>query len=224
MSNNHSLSVLGFLVLIGAVILLLVPHRLFTTFAAVFLPVIAAAAILIALLTAAVIFFAFRKPKATGSGTAAEETNKVLARGRSNLLELRQLTMRLKNRQIRALSEEICAISDKIIRAVRNDPKDIPRTRQFFNYYLPATGEILRKYRLLEESGVSESDTAENMASCLEIIKAAAEKQHANLFDDDKLDLTVEIEVLKQMCRRDGLLTDDDFKIESDEQGVTLGR
>ena len=211
MLNNHSWSVP------------LVSHRLFS-FASVFWTAIVAAGILVALLVALVMFFAFWKPKAKNSETAAGEEASVLAKGRSDLLELRQLIMRLKNQQIRSRSEEICAISDKIIRALREQPKDIPRARQFFHYYLPTVGEILRKYKILEESGIPASDTTENVISCLGVIQTAMEKQYANLFDDDKLDLTVEIEVLKQMCRRDGLLADDDFKTESGEQGITLGR
>ena len=202
---------------------LLVSHRLFS-FAAVFRTAAIAVGIFVALLVAVVVFFAFRQPKAKSSETAGGEEAKVLAKGRSDLLELRQLILRLKNQQIRSLSEECCAISDKIIRALREEPKDIPRARQFFNYYLPTLGEILRKYRILEDSGVQASDTAENVVSCLEVIKTAMEKQYANLFDDDKLDLTVEIEVLKQMCQRDGLIADDDFKTDSGEQGITLGR
>ena len=183
-----------------------------------------AAGIFIALLVALVIFFAFRKPNAKNNDTAPGEETDVLTKGRSKLLELRQLNMRLKNRQIRSHSEEICSIVDKIIRALREQPEDIPRARQFFNYYLPTLGEILRKYRILEESGVPASDATENVASCLEVIRAAMEKQYENLFDDDKLDLTVEIEVLKQMGLRDGLLTDDDFRAEGGEQGITLER
>lgn len=212
MLNNHSSGVL------------LVSHRLSSTFASVLRIGFIVAAIFIALLVVLVIFFAFRKPEAKSGETADGEEANVLAKGRSDLLELRQLNLRLKNRQIRSLSEEICGIVEKILGALREQPGDIPRARHFFHYYLPTLGEILRKYRTLEESGVAESDTAENVASCLEVIQTAMEKQYASLFDDDKLDLTVEIEVLKQMCRRDGLLTDDDFKTEGGGQSLTLGQ
>ena len=41
---------------------------------------------------------------------------------------------------------------------------------------------------------------------CLENIKSAMDKQYQNLFEDDKLDLTVEMEALALACKRDGLL------------------
>ena len=43
-----------------------------------------------------------------------------------------------------------------------------------------------------------------------------------SLYDDDKLDLTVEIETLKQICRQDGLLAEDVVQIEDGEQNITL--
>ena len=38
------------------------------------------------------------------------------------------------------------------------------------------------------------------------------EKQYNNLFEDDILDLTVEMKILTQMCKKDGLLTEADFE------------
>ena len=214
---RYSSAVPGAPVLAGAV-----PHRLFLLTSVVILSV--AAAICIVLLVGLVLFFAFWQPDGKGGGTAGGEAAKALAKSRSDLLEIRQLIMRLKNRRIRRLSEETCEVMDRIIRTLREQPEDIPRARQFFNYYLPTLGEILRKYRVLEDGGVSADDTAEHVASCLEAIRAAMEKQYESLFDNDKLDLTVEMEVLKQMCQRDGLLTEDEFRDEGGGQGIALGR
>ena len=53
-------------------------------------------------------------------------------------------------------------------------------------------------------------------------IQVAMRKMYDSLFDDDKLDLTVEIETLKQICRQDGLLAEDVVQIEDGEQNITL--
>ena len=47
-------------------------------------------------------------------------------------------------------------------------------------------------------------------------------KMYDSLYDDDKLDLTVEIETLKQICRQDGLLAEAVVQIEDGEQNITL--
>ncbi|MBR2504054.1 MAG: hypothetical protein IKB62_08020, partial [Oscillospiraceae bacterium] len=63
-----------------------------------------------------------------------------------------------------------------------------------------------------EESGVPAENIAESTVKCLEDIKKATEKQYAALFDDDILDMSVEMEALTIACKRDGLLTDGDFR------------
>ena len=86
--------------------------------------------------------------------------------------------------------------------------------RPFFNYYLPTLEKILIKYKEIESSGVPTEEITQSTITCLEDIKMAMEKQYNNLFENDILDLTVEMEVLTQICKRDGLLTDADFESE----------
>lgn len=43
-----------------------------------------------------------------------------------------------------------------------------------------------------------------------------------SLYDDDKLDLTVEIETLKQICKRDGLLLETSAQTEGEDLNITL--
>ena len=112
------------------------------------------------------------------------------------------------------MSEEICGIADKILRALKEQPKDIPSARQFLNYYLPTLGSILLKYVQVEESGMPTAELTENIITCLGDIKIAMEKQYANLFEDDMLDLSVEMEALTLACKRDGLLDDEDFSFQ----------
>ena len=178
--------------------------------------------LLVALLVALVIFFAFRKPKGTSAKPADRDVETILAKGRSNLVELRQLTMRLKNQQVRSLSEDVCGVIDKILKALKEQPEDIPTVRRFFNYYLPALGGILLNFLRLEKSGVPAADTTEKVITCLRDIRIAMEKQYANLFDNDKLDLTVEMEVLRQMCKQDGLLAEDTIRLQNGKRNISL--
>lgn len=60
------------------------------------------------------------------------------------------------------------------------------------------------------------------MISCLDSIQAAMEKLYASLFDDDKLDLAVEMEVLKQCCKQEGLLEENTVQTQNGDQNITL--
>jgi len=223
----------GILVLIGLVAAFLLLRRFVPALAKLFLILswIAAAGVL--LLVAAVIFFAFHKPKKTPEQELAEQAAAVLQDGRSRLMELRRLSMKIKEPRIRTVSESICSTIDKILRTLKDQPEDIAPVGRFFHYYLPTLQSILTKYTRLENGGISTEETAEKTLSCLKDMKSAMGKQYQNLFENDKLDLAVEMTVLTQICRQDGLLADDyqlpdlsalsaEATENDQEQGITL--
>ena len=65
-------------------------------------------------------------------------------------------------------------------------------------------------------------DMADNALSCLGDIKKAMERQYANLFEDDILDLSVEMEALSIAVRRDGLIPDEGFEMGAEPINLTL--
>ncbi len=140
------------------------------------------------------------------------EQEEILKNGRAHLTEIRRQITHIGNIPIRTVSGKICDEADKILRTLRKKPDIIPRVRQFLNYYLPTLSSILEKYVRLEQNGVVAEDISDNTLEHLIDIKHAMEAQYRALFDDDKLDLTVEMEALKIACLRDGLLTEDDFE------------
>jgi len=220
--DDRSSGVLGVLGLVGVVILFFFLRRAFPSLATVLLVIGGIVVALIVILVAVVIYFAFRKPKGKDGAPGAADVTAVLSKGRSNLMELRRMGMRVKNQQVRKLNEEICGTADKILRTLKEQPEDIPRVRQFFNYYLPTLGNILLKYVRLEESGVPAANMTESTISCLGDIKTAMGKQYTNLFDNDMLDLSVEMEALTLACKRDGLLEDENFQLQDGDRNITL--
>lgn len=72
------------------------------------------------------------------------------------------------------------------------------------------------EYERIERSGTM-TDQRDKVEKHLKEIKSAMEKQHANLYEDDMLDLSVEMEVMTSSCKQDGLLTDADFVIQNGE-------
>lgn len=221
MDNKYS-GILGFFGLIAAVVLYFVLRKVFPSLATAMLVIGAVIVALIIILVVVVLFFALRKPKKKDGPAADNDVTAVLTKGRTNLTELRRMGIRIKNLKVRKLNEEICVIIDKILRALKDQPEDIPRVRQFLNYYLPTMGEILLKYVRVEESGVPAETVTQNTIAWLGDIKSAMEKQYANLFDDDILDLTVEMETLTLACKRDGLLTGESTPLQDGDRSITL--
>ena len=206
--NNQS-GVGGILGLGAAVAVFFLLRKFFPSLAKVFLTLGIAAAVAVAVLVAVVLFFAFRKPKKTVEQQISENAAATIQKGRSQLMDLRRLSMKIKDPEIRQTSDAICSVIDKILRTLKEQPGDVPRVGRFFHYYLPTLQSILAKYTRLETHGIPADDTVEKTRSCLKDMEAAMEKQYLNLFEDDKLDLSVEMAVMTQICKRDGLLADD---------------
>ena len=149
-----------------------------------------------------------------------DEQAKTLSNGREALMELRRLSMRVKDRSIHGKANTICQVIDKILQTLKEKPEKIEKTRQFFNYYLPTLSEILTKYRRIEDSGVPHDDIKEKVDTYLDDIKEAMDKQYHNLFADDMLDMTVDMEAMKMAIKRDGLIADEN--VEYKDGGTTI--
>ena len=200
---------IGILGLAGLVAAFFILRKFLPALAKLFLILGGVAAIGVVALVIAVIYFAFRKPKKTVEQQKSEAAASTLQKGRTQLMDIRRLAMKIKHQEIRKVSESICSIIDKILRTLKEHPDDVPRVGRFFYYYLPTLHSILTKYTRLESTGHPGEDTVEKTLSCLKDMETAMEKQYLNLFEDDKLDLSVEMAVMTQIYKRDGLLADD---------------
>ncbi len=181
--------------------------------------------ILIAFFVALIIFIARKatkkdekekkeSPTSTSSNMAHldPEQSETIRKGREDLLEVRMLSSRIKNFDIRSSLTNVTKTAEKILVTIKERPDKIASSRQFTHYYLPTLREVITKYARVEASGVSTDDMPEKITSYLANVQKALDKQYSNLFDDDKLDMTVDMEAMTIAIKRDGLLDEDDFK------------
>lgn len=206
--KDHAKGLLGLVGLAGLALAFFLLRRFFPSALALLLGLVGVAAVGVAALVALALVFAFRKPKQPGKAAGGGEQAALLQKGRGDLLTLRGLFLRTQNGQVRALGEGVCGEVEQILRALKDQPEDLPRVKKLFTYYLPTLGNILRQLVRLEQSGVPDADLTEKVISCLRDTQTVMEKLYATLFDDDKLKLAVEMEVLDQIGRREGLLAD----------------
>ena len=141
-----------------------------------------------------------------------DEVRTLINAGKKELMVLRRMSMEVKNSEIRTLSTEICGVIDKIFRNLNQNREAMDSFRSFFNYYLPTIRKILEGYAKLERETVPSDEMKQHVISCLGDIKTAMLNKRDNMFDDKILDLTVEMEVFTQMCKRDGLLPEKEMK------------
>ncbi|MBQ6426834.1 MAG: 5-bromo-4-chloroindolyl phosphate hydrolysis family protein [Clostridia bacterium] len=138
--------------------------------------------------------------------TADEQA--ALKKGAHNLLELRKLGTSIRDAGVKRGSSEICKLFERTLQILRQKPDQITNARQCLNYYIPTFGEILEKYQRLESNGALTEDMNAKVMKYLEDIKAALDTLNTKLFENDKLDMSVEMKAMRIAFQRDGLVDD----------------
>ena len=202
--NNSGLAGVG--ALVGIVAVFFAARHFVPALASAMLWVAGAGMVLIAALVIVVIYFAFRGSKKTEEQKASGELQAAMNAGKKHLMELRRMSMEVKNSQVRTQSTQVCAAIDQIFRNLKENPENVTSLRQFFDYYLPTIKTILGKYMKLETNGMLTEEVTADVLKSLKEIETAMTATREKMFADDVLDLTVEMEVLRQICKRDGLL------------------
>lgn len=204
--KDNSSGITGILGIAVCVALFLAARKFFPSLATLMLWLAGIAGVVIVVLIGLVIYFSVtgNKEKNNPDSPAA-----VLSKARADLMELRRMQVKIKSREIMSLCREITDTGDKILSVLKQKPQAVSDARQFLNYYLPTLGKILRSYVHLEESGSLTEELKNSTVTHLGEIRKAMEKQYDSLFDNDKLDLSVDMEALTLACKRDGLLEDE---------------
>ncbi len=137
-------------------------------------------------------------------GITKSQYEEILKEGESNLNILYSYQKNIKNKIIAGKIQEIIDVIEKIFDDLRKDPKDIKAAKQFLNYYLITTINIIKKYIDLSSHNVKSNkvdNTLKRVETLLDTIKTAFEKQLEKLLSDDILDLDSEIKVLEQTIK-----------------------
>ena len=142
------------------------------------------------------------------SGLTAEQAA-VINKGRSDLVAIRMVSSRIKNPEIKKSMATVGGTAEKILVALKDKPETIKSSRQFTNYYLPTLRAVLEKYQRIEQSGVDQEGASERVVKYLADVQKALDKQYTNLFDNDKFDLSVDMEAMTIALKRDGLIDPD---------------
>ena len=125
------------------------------------------------------------------------------------LLSLREANEMIHEPAVSAKIDRMEAAGEKILEAVVAKIDRAGQVRRFMNYYLPASAKLLNQYKDLVSGNVSGENVAKakkNIENSLDMIASAFEKQLDNLYKDEQLDISTDIEVLEKMMAGDGLI------------------
>jgi hypothetical protein len=88
------------------------------------------------------------------------------------------------------------------------------------SYYLPTSMKLLESYKRIEQVGVAGQnmqEAKENIEKTLDLLTVGFQQQMDQLFHEESIDISSDIEVLAQMMQKDGLTTHSDFEIHEED-------
>ena len=205
MKKNNG-SVFGWLIPVGVIIALIAIFGKLPSLAVTGGIVMGALLILVA----AIMFISLKTSNEEAKQKAADMNMDpadaaILSQARKELTGLRVLNARIREPEIRNASNEICGIMEKVLAALKAEPSRIGEAQMFLQYYLPTQKNILTKYHQIAESGVAHDELKEKVMAHLADIKTATEKLLANVYENDMMDISAEMELMNMSIKEDGL-------------------
>lgn len=149
------------------------------------------------------------QPKAEEKRPDKDEENTVLA-------EIRAVNDSIDNPKLSAQIDRVGIITAKIFDYQKSHPEKSPQLHSFLSYYLPTTLKILRAYAQLEDQDVVGDNITAAMArieGMMDKVVEGFEKQLDQLFQNDAMDITTDVQVLERMLAKDGLSGGQDFRL-----------
>lgn len=138
-----------------------------------------------------------------------ETADGVIAQGREILAQIRAENAAIPDPTLTAQMYELERLCTQIFKTIAEKPAKAPQIRKFMSYYLPTTLKMLASYRTMQNRGVSRGDLNEarnTLIRGMNMVLTACQKQLDNLFKEDMLDVSTDIDVLEQMLKRDGFV------------------
>jgi hypothetical protein len=143
-----------------------------------------------------------KRPIVTGHG----DLDSMLGRIYENKCELVRLVDAIRTEKIRDPIELILAVLDQITAYVTENPDKAKNLRQFANYYLPTTVDLLKNYEELEAK--PDSLKGENICEAMAKIEGHTadmigvfKREYDGLFVDRVMDISAEVGVMQSIIK-----------------------
>ena len=138
--------------------------------------------------------------------TGEAATDAMLSNVRHNLALLPQLDDFIEDEPLSACIRRMERAGGGILREISEHPEKARQIRRFAEYYLPTSIKILSAYARMEQrQGANAAELRREVEQNAETIAKAFENQLDSLFESEALDISTDIEVLKDMLKSDAL-------------------
>jgi hypothetical protein len=136
---------------------------------------------------------------------ATDRVARAIDQAEALVTQVNDAARRIGDRRIEGRVERLCGQAREVFRVVERDPRDLGRARTFLNVYLlglrDATVKFADVWSRSQDDGARKA--YEDLLGDLEQSFAA---QRTHLLEDDRSSLDIEIEVLRDRLKQDGLV------------------
>ena len=153
--------------------------------------------------------------KNMAADTGNPDVDALLSRGRDMIAQIHAESRQIPDAALTTKLNKLEMQCSEIFRTVYDKPAKVSQIRKFMDYYLPTTLKMVAAYRTLGERNMAGQDTVatrKRIDDALGVVLKGCQKMLDNLYRDDMLDITTDIDVLEQMLKRDGL-TESDLRL-----------
>jgi hypothetical protein len=141
-------------------------------------------------------------------GAAAFETERVaraIEQAEALVRETVAAAARLGDRRLEGRLERLCDQARDVFRTIEADPRDLGRARSFLNVYLRGLRDATVKFADLQGRR-RDPEAQAKFEALLTDLETSFTAKRAGLLEDNRSELDVEIEVLRDRLKQDGLL------------------
>ncbi|HID67922.1 MAG TPA: hypothetical protein EYP31_06625, partial [Roseibacterium sp.] len=124
--------------------------------------------------------------------------------GETHLNAMSDAILRAGDRQIEARVERFQATARDLFRTVEEDPRDLTAARKYLTVYLLGARDATIKFADIYARGQDQQARADYLA-LLDDLEQNFAARTARMLLDDRSDLTVEIDVLRERLQREGV-------------------
>jgi 5-bromo-4-chloroindolyl phosphate hydrolysis protein len=138
----------------------------------------------------------------------------LLLSAKLSMHKINQLKEKIEDEDVKPIVSSIVETGNKILGYATDNEDKIENIRSFLEYHVPTTLEVVDKFYVILVHGVptgSSTEFHDNVASSLKMIDEAFKKQLTALLDDEIMDVSIEMETLKNTLASEGLSGGNEF-------------
>jgi len=137
-------------------------------------------------------------------GMSPEDFVRLIADCRARVAALAEANAAIPDPELTRRIARICAAAGAVVDELERDPKDARRAQRFLVTYLDSAATVVAKYAALDAKDAGHALEA-RFAELLHTIEETFSRQADRLMHNDRLDLDVEIELLKKQMQYEGV-------------------